>query len=217
MQQFKYILILTFLPILALGQDFSVQLNGTKNDGKVQLLWSCKGWSKEIGGFNIKRKEVKSGGNWQKLHNQPIQPAITMNKDWSNQGLNASQTEETKKLLQQMLEANPVEYTASEFLDFLTEIGGFGAVDRLNMKSNFKQALILGFGFIDNTIEKKTDYEYAIFQVNRNGQEKNEPLAIYSTLNAQGQEIEITFNHIGQNIQLANISMETKEDAEKIS
>lgn len=202
MKTIRNILFLLLLPIFVLAQDFKVELHGTVTDDAVQLLWSCTGWAKEIGGFNIKRRILKPNTNWELLNAQPIEPALSLNKDWTRQGLTTEQTELVKNAIKTLQAGNPIEYTTTEFLDLLLNTNGLQSGDRLRMKRDFEQALIFGFGYIDNTYQKKQDYEYAVFQVNRNGKEQKKPLALYNTANLKDQKIDISFNHIGQKNQL---------------
>lgn len=185
-----FTLILCFTGRLAFAQW--ADINASAGKDRVEIIWTTSEWPRDLKGFNIKKREIGQI-TWTKLNSAPICPEISLNKNWSNQGLNAMQEEEMKKKLSNYLKEGKLSESSSENLLLLfRQTGGMKSGDRIRLKKDFDMALMVGFGYIDNNYKSGQNFEYGLFSVQLNGAESAEPIDLYKLSDAEF-DVTITF------------------------
>jgi len=94
---------------------------------------------------------------------------------------------------------------------------GMRSGDRIRLKNDFDLAMVMGFGFIDSTIQSGETYEYGLFGVYAGGRESSEPLDTYITMYVDDEEeeqlkVELNAEQSGSNVELSWISDRSVHD-----
>jgi hypothetical protein len=160
-----YILGLFFLinASYLLAQRDNVSLLVQSPDGKtVKLVWFFKGWNSDITGFDIKRKDGLQ--DWVKLNSEPILPEISIHKKISVVEPDKGEESRVKAKLYKLLSGKKIQaIDNAEFLQKLNndekEVQTFSEM----ISRDYDLALMSGFGYIDGSVTKKTNYEYGLF------------------------------------------------------
>lgn len=168
-------------------------LDGDTGMKEVRLLWTAHGWPEQAIGFKVKRRE-KGNKTWISLSRQPICPEVSMDRNWSDQGLDAEQIKIYQAKLKAFLEAGEFKEVSRDDFYSQLQLVGMRIGDRLKFVENFDLAIVLGFGFIDSTLNAESDYEYGLFAVYEGGGESSEPLDTYVTIRLQKNDARIKTN-----------------------
>ncbi len=197
-------LLLLFLCMQSVAQpnlQQKMRLRGAYDRGHIKLYWEIFEWPEELMGFNVKRKEGEQG-SWQQLNTEMISPQVG-ERNWKNVGLNKDQEAHIQKNLNAYVASGSMKRVSSTvMLSRFRQVGGPQAGDRLRMKEEFEIALILGFGFIDNTYSKGKEYTYAIFPVDTNNRETEAPAVIFSPEKVKKVAPQIAFRVKSKKIEL---------------
>jgi hypothetical protein len=177
-----FISLMLLISLEAFGQDVSprrFELFAARKDGAVQLYWDCRYWSPEMAGFVIMRSEAGKD-EWVMLQDAPLLPAIDPVESFSNRGLNEEQQRSLQNDYQQLImQGDLSEVSPLAMRQILTAQNGPGSGDRIKMKNDFRLALIVGFGFIDNTADEGVSYDYALYAAFTDGTTDNSPLDLF--------------------------------------
>lgn len=170
------------------------ELFASRKGDMVQLYWECRAWPAGMAGFVLKRSE-SGASEWAPLHDGPIMPAIDQVESFRNRGL----SEEMEASLRHdfmgwLQEGNVQEISVLTMREIFNESGGPGAGDRIAMKSDFRVALLSGFGFTDNTAQPGTSYDYALYAAYTDGTTSTQPLAMFRLGDPQPLDPEYTFS-----------------------
>jgi len=132
-------------------------------DGKtVKLIWFFKTWSKDITGFDIKRREGQ--GEWEKLNKSAIYPGVSANKDMAAVETDIAETKRIKAKVQKLISEKKLkEIDTKAYLEKLN--GDNSALQGLAyvIALDYDLALANGFAFVDRSVTRKKKYEYALF------------------------------------------------------
>jgi hypothetical protein len=173
------------------SEDF--ELFAARKGDLVQLYWDCRAWSAEMSGFILMRSEAGQN-RWEALHAAPLIPAIDPVVSLENRGLNEVQMADLQRdYYDFILEGYLSELSPLAMQQVLAAQNGPGSGDRIRMKRDFRVALLLGFGFTDNTAKQATSYDYALYAFNVDGTTGKVPLALYRLGEAPTPDIEVTF------------------------
>lgn len=156
-------LCLLFCSHILFAQRDNVSLLVQSADGKnVKLVWFFKTWSKDVTGFDIKRKDGLQ--DWVKLNTEPIIPELTQKKNLKIVEADELEEGRVKAKLYKMITGHKISAMAKdEFLQMLnTDDKAAQALTGL-MEKDYDLALMSGFGFVDHSITKKTNYQYGLF------------------------------------------------------
>ena len=145
------------------AQRDNVSLLAQSPDGKlVKLVWFFKSWNSDITGFDIKRKEGLQ--DWVKLNTAPILPEVSAKKKLNVVEPDKNEVSRVRAKMYKMLSAKKL--TAIDHNEFLEQLNkDYKMVEVLSEKlsRDYDLALIYGFGFVDRSIKRKTNYEYGVF------------------------------------------------------
>jgi len=160
--------ILTFFGILLSAQVFAqtdnVTLLAQSVDGRsVKLFWFIRHWNSSYTGFDIKRKEGLQ--NWVKLNSEPILPGISAKKKLTvSAGVNRYEESLLKAKLNKMIRSRQVQETDyNKYLQKLNKDDSALREISAVMAEEYDIAIMNGFGYEDNTLAKKTTYQYGLF------------------------------------------------------
>ncbi len=132
-------------------------------DGKtVKLIWFLKSWTKDITGFDVKRKEGQQG--WVKLNTEPIVPEISAKKKLSIVEADKNEESVIRARVLRLISKKKLKETDNAAL-----VNGFIADEKTLQDfstltaTNYDIALCSGFGYVDRTPKSKTTYCYGLF------------------------------------------------------
>jgi hypothetical protein len=194
--------VITALAVLCFTMSYGQQarLRGAVDGDHLKLYWETNDWPVTMAGFNLKRKE--GNGSWKALNTEVIYPQVD-DRNWSNLGLNESQSQHVRRTFQTYLASGDLQVVRKEVLiNRLVEADGLQSGDRLRMKVEFEIALILGFGYIDNTYKKNNDYTYGLFRVDTHKNEAPEPIAVFAPEKVKSVNPQVDFHIRQKNILL---------------
>jgi hypothetical protein len=188
---FTLALIIFFCQSFAFAQK--ARLRGAIVDDHLKLYWETYDWTATAAGFNLKRKNGANGA-WDLLNKNVIYPQAD-DRNWSDLGLNQSQTQTIRRTFQGYLASGDIKKISKEdLIKRFHEIGGLQSGDRLRMKEEYAIALIYGFGYIDNTYKKSNNSTYGLFAVDIDGRESPEPIALFSPEKIKKINPQVDFN-----------------------
>lgn len=156
------------LCILAMGtrlpaQDDNVTLLAQSADGKaVKLFWHINKWNSSYTGFDIKKKEGMQ--NWVKLNTTPILPGISSKRKLTLSGNNLYEESLLKAKMYKLLKTRELQET--DHVKYLQKLNSDPEeLKEMNQKmtEDYDVAMLNGFGYMDHTCVKKTDYQYGLF------------------------------------------------------
>ena len=162
----------------AMGQ--TAALKGESLDGKsIKLIWFFKDWHKKQTGFVIK-KRLKTSSTWENLHEGILIPEIKVNKSYTNLGSDQNKSVKLNEKLQQLIaEKKTKPVTHQEYVNkILSDPNALKNVS-FAIALDYDFALINGFAFVDDRIQKGVVTEYALFSV-EGSKISNNPIATYT-------------------------------------
>ncbi len=146
-------------------------LQGDKDT--VKLLWAPHEWSREVQGFNVKRRVP--GGTWQTLNSRPILPTY-FPEDIETRTNDAALREELRKFHERVAASQPPKPLPT-VLSELTNQDKYRDT-RDTVLGAYRQALLFGFAYQDANVPKGLHYEYALYPVMSGGVERDLPMAV---------------------------------------
>jgi hypothetical protein len=160
---FALLICCIFSASILFAQNDRVNLLAQSADGKnVKLVWFFKSWSRDITGFDIKRKEGLQ--KWVKLNSEPILPEISTKKKLSVVESDKSEESRIKLKLFKLISNHTLRETDnSTYIETLSSNSKALQDISYAMMHDYDIALISGFAFIDHTVTRKTNYEYGLF------------------------------------------------------
>jgi hypothetical protein len=155
---------LCFATTQIMAQNENATLIVQSPHGKVvKMIWLFKSWNPEWKGFNIKRKEgIKQ--EWKKINKEPIYPEISLKKNIANVEQDVLELERLKTYLASALTRKELKECLMDSFYVKLQNDTFLNNFSKEIAENYDEALLSGFGFVDRTLEKKIDYEYALFE-----------------------------------------------------
>lgn len=147
---------------LLFAQNQQVKLLVQSPDGKnVRLVWFLLSGTKDITGFDIKRKEGLQ--DWVKLNTEPIVPGVSMKRNFQALGATKSEESVLRSHLYKQLASRKLKETDPQYIQKLaTDDKALQEVSK-KIAADYELALMHGFGFLDHNITRKTDYQYGLF------------------------------------------------------
>lgn len=169
----------------------------------VKLMWIPNQWELKQLGFNLKRRRLN--GQWRKLNSSPLKPEVSANKNYGNYGLNQQQITKLQDKYRHWIASG--EWSAMSTNDMLQELQGEGGLRSafIYCKEDFNQALMTGFGYLDNDFSKSDVFEYGLFSLGEQGNEGSllsSLIVKYHPKNDPIYQVELSYKNKGYALEL---------------
>ncbi len=150
------------LPVDAQDDNASLILQ-SPHGTRVKMIWFLKRWEPGVHGFDLKRHEGIQK-EWTQLNSVPIYPSLKHKKDLRNLGSDKTENERVRSAAMKFLASYKIpEMDSFAFAQNMLNDAKFLPDFFAMVSENYDLALYSGFAFIDNTLTRKIDYEYGLF------------------------------------------------------
>ncbi|EDM29300.1 hypothetical protein LNTAR_22959 [Lentisphaera araneosa HTCC2155] len=176
----------------------------------VKLMWIPNQWELKQLGFNLKRRRLN--GQWKKLNSSPLKPEVSANKNYGDYGLNQQQITKLQDKYSHWIASG--DWSAMSTKEMLAELQGEGGLRSafIYCKEDFNQALMTGFGYLDNDFSKNDVFEYGLFSLDEQGNEGSllsSLIVKYHSKNDPIYQVELSFKNKGYALELEwNLSLD---------
>ncbi|EDM29313.1 hypothetical protein LNTAR_23024 [Lentisphaera araneosa HTCC2155] len=169
----------------------------------VKLMWIPNQWELKQLGFNLKRRRLN--GQWKKLNSSPLKPEVSANKNYGNYGLNQQQITKLQDKYSHWIASG--DWSAMSTKEMLTELQGEGGLRSafIYCKEDFNQALMTGFGYLDNDFSTNDVFEYGLFSLDEQGSEGSllsSLIVKYHSKNDPIYHVELSYKNKGYALEL---------------